>query len=235
MNMQYWSQLADSRLNPSEKVKDEIRVSISNIRKEFPAWEQENDVRWAWFTGAKKVLQVAQTSFIFTRDQLCFPDWWRSKTAEFNENHISGHIKEFFAIILFGTSNITFTITEELFRSLVISIDPDACNSGRANFSSICDYTLNQLDRKQYKRIFTFHRLIRNTIHTNGVYSPPNRQNQTIEYRGKPYLFEDGKLIRFFDFELLLALISDYNTAIYDIVMHNDIKSNDHIPRLHEL
>ena len=93
---------------------------------------------------------------------------------------------------------------------------------------------MNRLDKTQYKDIFTFHRLIRNTIHTNGVYSPQNRQNQTIEYRGRQYQFEDGKVIRFFDYDLLLGLVADYNTAIYEIVMHNEIKSVDQIPRLHE-
>jgi hypothetical protein len=233
MNIKYWNQLVDSRLKPTERVKDEIRIKISDIRKKFPSWETKNDARWAWFTGAKKILQVAQTSYIFIRDQLCDLDWWKSKTVEFNENQVSGHIKEFASIILYGTSNVTFTITEELFRNLVITMDPNACNSGRANFSSICEYIFSKLDKRQYSNIFAFHRLIRNTIHTNGVYRPTNAKDLRIQYRGKQYLFQDGKVIEFFNYELLLDLIEDYNNAVYDIVMHNAISSIDHIDRLY--
>ena len=65
-------------------------------------------------------------------------------------------------------------------------------------------------------------------------YSPTNGKNRSIEYRGKQFFFEDGKPIGFFNYELLLELIEDYNHAIFEIVMYNEISSIGHVSRLHK-
>ena len=229
MELIEWKKFADSTLSPTERVKDELRLIIAEYRRKFPSWEQNNDARRSWFTGAKLVLSTSQLGYIYIRDQLTDITWWKEKTIE--HNMINEHVREFEIYLRYGFSNMLFTVTEETLRSVVRSVDSTACNGGTSSFESIYTYLLKLTKKQQYLDLFNFHRLIRNTIHTNGVFRPTNHRDKSITFMGKQYNFVCGEKIDFQSYELLLNLVSQYKVALVDIFEADIISSLPHVER----
>jgi hypothetical protein len=224
-----WKKYANSVLSPTERVKDELRLIIAEYGRKFPSWEQKNDARRSWFTGAKLVLSTSQLGYLYIRDQLTDTTWWRAKTIE--HNMIKEQVHEFEIYLRYGFSNMLFTITEETLRSVVKSIDSTACNGGTSNFESIYTYLLKVTKKQQYLDLFNFHRLIRNTIHTNGVFRPTNNRDKSIMFLDKQYNFVCGEKINFQSYELLLNLVSQYKVALVNIFEDDNIISLPHVGR----
>jgi len=144
---------------------------------------------------------------------------------------IKEQVREFEIYLRYGFSNMLFTITEETLRSVVRSIDSTACNGGTSNFESIYTYLLKVTKKQQYLDLFNFHRLIRNTIHTNGVFRPTNNQDKSITFLDKQYNFVCGEKINFQSYELLLNLVSQYKVALVNIFEDENIISLAHVER----
>jgi len=229
MDLAEWKAHANSLLSPAERVKDELRTVIADLKERYPRWLEFNDARWAWFTGAKKVIQTSQLCYIYVRDQLTDPEWWREKAAEFDS--IPGHIAEYDVFVRYGFSNMLFTITEETLRSIVRAIDPAACADATAGFQSIYTHLLKVVGKEQHLPLFDFHRLIRNTVHTNGVFRPRNGRNASILLAGKKYDFVVGNKLDFLSFAVLLDLVSQYKAAILDIIETDTIARIHHVER----
>ncbi len=218
-----WHTNANSILSPIERVKDGIRDSISTIRAKWPEWERNNDGRWAWFTGAKKILQSYQLSSVCIRDHLSHAEWWKSRSFEMTESEIPEHLKEFSVLQLYGLSNGLFTITEESLRLIVSALDPNACNEGRSDFKNIYEFLLSRVGLEKHRALFDLHRLIRNTNHTNGVFRPRNGQDVTVVFDGDEYHFRNGYKLTFVNIGLVLKIVTSYNLAMLDVVSSSEV------------
>ena len=62
---------------------------------------------------------------------------------------------------------------------------------------------------KTSEPLFDLIRLIRNTIHTNGIYRPHKSVDKTIVYGGRSFFFEVGKQLTWMGDELP-AWLADY-------------------------
>lgn len=229
--IEMWRAFGNAILSPVERVKDQIRSSIEKIREKWPEWEHGNDARWAWFTGAKKLLQTYQLGCVFIRDHLADAQWWKQRALDYDETQIPDHMKEFNVFQTYGLSNGLFTITEESLRLIVRALDQNAGNQARDDFKNIYEYLLSCLSLNIHKDLFDLHRLIRNTIHTNGVFRPRNGQDQEIVFEGELFRFRDSQKIDFVNIELLLRMTSHYNAALMNIVSSGPVSELRRIER----
>lgn len=234
--LKHWRLTANEILSPIERVKDRIRESISTIRARWPEWEKSgDDARWAWFTGAKKILQTYQLSSVCIRDHLTQVAWWKEHSFEVDEVQIPDHLKEFSVLQLNGLSNGIFTITEESLRLIVSRIDPSACSGRRGKFKSIYDFLLARLVLEKHAPLFDLHRLIRNTIHTNGVFRPRNERDVTVVFDGERFHFRNGRKLTFVNIRLLLRIVEHYNVAIMEIVSSEEVSRLASVARFAEV
>jgi len=76
-------------------------------------------------------------------------------------------------------------------------------------------------------RIFNFFRLIRNSLHNNGVHIARHQKEKmvSVEYKGKAYLFEDGKRIDFVTWDLLLDIADDMRILLFHLSNNKTIRS----------
>lgn len=74
-------------------------------------------------------------------------------------------------------------------------------------------------------------RLIRNTVHNNGVYFHPDGKNKVVIYRGKQYIFDNGKPVKFRGrvLNFLAGLMPDILRMIEDVIYSQDIISKSKI------
>ncbi len=84
------------------------------------------------------------------------------------------------------------------------ALDPIACNQGTDSFQNVYQWLLKRTNNGKYNNLLNFFRLIRNTIHNNGVYVDINNQKQMIYHKGKTYNFEHAKPVKNDDLYKLL-------------------------------
>ena len=83
--------------------------------------------------------------------------------------------------------------------------------------------------RKDSTDLLDLLRHIRNTIHNNGVYFHPNSQNKTVTNKGKQYIFDIGKPVKFRGrvLNFLVGFMPDILKIIEDVVYSQDIISRN--------
>ncbi len=60
--------------------------------------------------------------------------------------------------------------------------------------------------------------IIRNSMHSNGIFDPPYAKNETIEYKGKKFVYKVGKLITYAGWTDLLSISKLIHYLFFDIV-----------------
>lgn len=117
-----------------------------------------------------------------------------------------------------------------LFRIYLRELDPNACNKGTAEFKSIYISIFKKLDL-HILEFLDLLRHIRNTIHNNGVYFHQDGQNKAVPYKGKQYMFDIGKPVKFRGgiLNFLLGIMPDILIMIEDVVYSTDILSRNEI------
>lgn len=157
---------------------------------------------------------------------LCYPSWWKtiSKTNISNPD-LQIYLNEFDMFTKIGFIQFMFSSIESAFRIFLKQLDPSACNNGTAEFKSIYSSLLRRLNLQHQENLLDLLRLIRNSIHNNGVYFHKSGVNETVTYKGKKYTFEIGKPITFVTWEFIFEVIEDINGLIMEVVNANEIKT----------
>ena len=118
------------------------------------------------------------------------------------------------------------SIVESEFRVLVRKISPGLCNNGNASFISIYKKVFSELKLTEYNDLFDFVRLIRNTIHNNGIYLPErNTGDKKLIFKSKSYTFKYGKRINFFFPEFLAEIEEEIFECLFKIVDNKRIRN----------
>src|SRR5690606_35296236 len=88
---------------------------------------------------------------------------------------------------------------ENAVRSLLRAVAPGAAKNGRAEFKSVCECLFRTHLRfpEVDLALLELVRLTRNTIHNEGLHSPPNGMPAAVEYKGVTYDFPTGGPVEF--------------------------------------
>jgi len=113
---------------------------------------------------------------------------------------------------LFGT-------IESTFRLIVRALEPTACKNGAGEFESIYKWLLKKINLQQCNTFLHLLRLIRNTVHNNGVYFHASGKNEQVSYNGVTYSFQQAHAIDFLTWPLYLDnLIPDVEALLLAVV-----------------
>lgn len=187
-----------------------------------------NDIRVSLFGKFTAILNSALVSLYFLQNHLTHDVWWR-ETFTSNYDVFAQNIRQTIdsfenqtktSLLLGITAN-----SESTFRVIVRALDPSACNSGYAPFAIIYDWILNKTNNRSDKSIYDMLRHLRNSkLHSDGVFSPPNGNNEYVEYRQTFYTFLANKPISGFNWDLLTNLAHDNLYSMLNIVKSPEIR-----------
>lgn len=132
-----------------------------------------------------------------------------------------------------GFTSSLFFIMDGVLNTYLKHIDIQSYKKAKG-IKNICERLLDTLgwkDANHYSSIFNFLRLIRNTLHNNGIHIPTNKSDKNIPpttYKGKDYVFEENKRLEFVTWDLLLDLAEDMKTFLFLLASDETInKSNE--------
>ncbi len=126
-----------------------------------------------------------------------------------------------------------FTAVESSMRLILRAINPEACGKGTSSFKSIYECLIRaelNLDESQdWINLLDLFRIIRNSLHNNGVYFHATANNVNVLYRGRVYEFSHGKCLDFVYWDLKLSLLDDVLSLIETILQHPKIQNLSYI------
>jgi hypothetical protein len=131
-----------------------------------------------------------------------------------------------------GFIHFVFSATESSLRQMLRACNPSACSNGTADFKSIYECLIRTelvLEPvKDWIDLLDLFRLIRNTIHNNGVYLQKSGADTEVTYQGKLYQFKHGRKIDIVWWDLCLAVLSDVISLFIALTAHARVISLTH-------
>jgi len=129
-----------------------------------------------------------------------------------------------------GFVSSLFFIVESVLRDYLRFIDKESYKTSKG-IMTVCNCLLGE--KLEWGNIifdcqsFNFLRLIRNTLHNNGVHISQNKKekNISIEYKGKDFAFSEGKRPNFVTWDLLLDITDDMRSLLFQIANNKTIRS----------
>lgn len=126
------------------------------------------------------------------------------------EQSVSTELAAFYKL---GFMQFVFSAIESSLRSFLRALNSKAANGGTAEFKAIYECLLRTelalLRAQDWIDMLDLFRLIRNTLHNNGVYFHKSGTDTEITYRGIAYKFKHGQKIDFVYWDLCLSLLDD--------------------------
>lgn len=200
------------------------RASLESIHS---TWAP-NDTRLTTFSKIINVSNSVQLSLAFAGQHLLDSSWWRTNTTSGipNRKDLQALVTGYIDIAKIGYMQLVFSAIESGFRIFLKALDSSACNAGTGEFKSIYDCLLKSKLKTPIKNsieLMDLLRLVRNTIHNNGVYFHKSGQNQSITYKGKTYNFVQGNAVDFVTWDFLINIVADSVEMIENVVSSPEI------------
>lgn len=185
-----------------------------------------NDARLTAIANFGGVIDSTNLAFHFISKNLLPPDnpWWGSYEPSypgFDDRGRSSLVNGFntgFVKVAFIQS--LFATLDSKFRIFLRELDPAACSGGTDAFHSVYTVLRSRLtsvpaDADDLVKLL---RLVRNTIHNNGVYFDKRGRDDRVTYKGVTYDFEHGKPVNFVRWEWLLERLEDVRELLFRVV-----------------
>ncbi|OGW85653.1 MAG: hypothetical protein A3C35_02155 [Omnitrophica bacterium RIFCSPHIGHO2_02_FULL_46_11] len=179
------------------------------------------DLRLTFVAAPGNVLRSYQLFFAMVTSTITHESWWGQAFGRttLDEND-KGAIKNLdtmtrFAFFVFFLSHIEWSM-----KKLVTHISPGTCKNGSAKFKAIYDHLLTKLNLSKYIQLYDLCRMVRNCIHSNGIFIPENGQDIVVSWQDVNYSFRKMWPIDFMTHEVILRLYRDLSDSIKEIITH---------------
>ena len=184
--------------------------------------DPKHDARITAFSKTINVFNSLQLGLAFISKHLLHKQWWSAiATQDIPDIDKQIYVNEFANLTKIGFIQGIFSAVESSLRLLLRALDPTACNGGLAEFKSVyeCLFKSNLTSSSPDAiALLDLLRLVRNTIHNNGVYFHPSGNDVTAIWKGNTYAFKQGKPIDFVTWELLIVVSNALRLLLRQVV-----------------
>ena len=177
-----------------------------------PAWIRGLDARATSFQSLWNVLRYTELSLYYVERHLGDSQWWSTlrgglppiRTVQFEFTAYTQCSK-------FGTFHLSMSAMESSHRSFLRALYPNAAQEATAEYKSVYDcLLLTHLHVPvENVRLLDLMRLIRNTVHNQGVHRRRSGKPASVSFKGIDYEFPDGQPIEFVTWPFVLDRLND--------------------------
>jgi hypothetical protein len=210
-------------------VRDRAVQDKAAIVSLYPFVDPEHDARITAFSKLINVLNSLQLSFTFISMHLLDKEWWDviAKTP-IPDCDKQLYANEFANFIKVGFVHAMFSSIESSLRLFLRALDPTACNGGMAEFKSIYECLFRSKLAKEPTdgvQLLDLLRLVRNTIHNNGVYFNPRGGNVKLTWQGQTFEFRQGAPVDFVTWEFLIRIADRLRILLRQVVEDTNLRN----------
>ena len=212
-----------------QRVRDRFADDKAVVIAIYSSVAPKHDARITAYSKAVNVLNSVQLAFTFISKHLLHAQWW----AAVARNPIPDSDKQIYANEFANFTKIAFVqglflAIESSLRLFLRAIDPAACKGGMAEFKPIYECLFkSKLSRAPANGIALLDllRLVRNTIHNNGVYFHPSGNDASIMWDGETFEFRQGKPVDFVTWEFLMRVSEALRLLLREVVQDANLKA----------
>lgn len=194
-----------------------VRDAASDAKKRliglYPCWDAIRDARVTVFSKLINVLNSTQFAYTLAGKHLLDKGWWAQIAKRLPpDSDINIYIREFDAFTKIAFVNLAFSAIESSMRLILRAIDPKACSNGTAEFKGVYDCLLKSKlvsTPPNSVELLDLWRIIRNTVHNNGVYFHRSGTDENVTYKRATYTFRIGQPVEIAVWSFLLDLTQD--------------------------
>ncbi len=191
-----------------------------------PAWKAQLDARFTVFSKLINGLNSVKLSVIFIESCLQNDAWWQENFPNITTHDRANNTHNFVLSAKHNFGMSLFILIENTLRIFLRSIDLAACSGGTEAFKSIYTCLLRSKLSSAPPGAFELLelvRLVRNTIHNDGVYRHKKGLDDAVTYKGVTYSFYHGKPIDFVTWDFLLMVADDIRDALVQVVSDKSV------------
>ena len=187
-----------------------IEQDRKSICKHYGFSDTTDDVRITFYHKMQNVITPTNYSISFLATSLFDKQWWIDHATDKSDIEIQ-HQQEYYEdFVRIGFLQTAFMAIESTLRIILKGIKPNACNNATDAFENIYKHLFKELsNHKDFQNTLDFLRLLRNTVHDNGIYYQKKSESVNINWNEKSFTFTPGKKIEFATWDLLLELLID--------------------------
>lgn len=215
-----------------EPIRDKAVQDKASVTAMLLNLDRQKDARITAFSKMINVLNSVQLAMTFVSKHLLDLNWWRSIAREgISVSDAKIYANEFMSFSKIGLVQFLFSTTESSLRLFLRSLDPTACDGGMGPFKSVYDCLFSShLSTPPHEGIelLDLLRLIRNTIHNNGVYFDRNARDATVTWRGRSYQFKQSAPVDFVTWRFLLEVTDASRSLMYTVVTDANLRAVAH-------
>ena len=212
-----------------ESVAQESFNTQQLLRTTHPTWA-DTDARISVFSKLYNGLTTVLLSVVFTENCLRTDIWWKERFPTLTPHDIENNKHNFVLSTKHSLGMLLFILVENKFRIFLRAIDPIACSGSTEALESIYACLLRSKLSNSPPEAFELLeliRLVRNTIHNDGIYLHKKGLDDVVTYKGVDYAFYHGKPINFVTWEFLLMIAADIQNLFAVVVSDKVIAEID--------
>lgn len=213
-------------INRLEQIRPKVEADIERLGKTIPDCRL-NDARLTTIAHVGQLIDSTNLAFTFIQNHLIPFDnrWWQevhqAPFKNFTDYHKSIAINNFtVGFVKVGFVQNLFSIIDSTFRILLRELNPAAQKGATTEFFNIHSDLKKEITSfpPDSDGLINVLRLVRNTIHNNGVYFNRRGTDETVTYKGTTYEFKHGKPIDFVTWEWLIDRLDDVRQLLVEVI-----------------
>jgi hypothetical protein len=212
-----------------QPVRDRAVDDKAAVIKLYPFTTPEHDARITAFSKFINVLHSVQLAFAVISKHLLHKQWWDAiACTPIPDDDKRVYANEFANFLKVGFVHAMFSSIESSLRLFLRALDPVACNGGMAEFKSIYDCLFSSklaTTPSDGIQLLDLLRLVRNTIHNNGVYFNPRGGNVTLSWQGQTFEFRQGAPVDFVTWEFLIQVSDSLRILLRQVVEDTTLRN----------
>lgn len=209
------------------ELREDIHTCWDRLATEHPGWKAQDDARSTCFESLWNITRYAELSLHYLGVHLGSLEFWSHFTGPAPSlGHIEYEFTAYSQCLKTALFHLYFSAIENSHRSFLGALDPTALSRAR-NYMDVYNALLRtRLQAPQPDLdLLDLLRLIRNTIHNEGVHRPRGAREATVTYRGVEYAFADGKPLDFVKWQFVLDRARDVVALQERVVRHRLLAS----------
>ena len=204
----------------------EIAQETMNDRKAmttlYSSFDPELDIRITSIGRLLRTFNATSLSLIFMYKHLMSTEWWHDNiNSSFSDSKIISYTEGYSWFSRASLLQFTFACLESSFRIILRTLDSTACDNAMGSFKSVYDCLLTSKLSKcpsESIELLDLLRLVRNTIHNNGVYFHRSGQNELVNWQGEDYEFKQGIPIDFVNWSFCINIADASRVLLRSVV-----------------
>lgn len=212
-------------------IRHSMDEDLDAIKALYAGFDPQIDARITAISRLHGTFGMSHLCLMFLYKDLLNRSWWVANIKQkASESDIQSAAFAFSSYSRMAFIQSTFSSVESSFRLLLRAFDSSACRGGTSNFKSIYECLLkSKLSQcpTDSVELLDLLRLVRNSVHNNGVYFDRTGQDDAVTWKGNIYNFRHERPVDFVNWDFCVTVADNVRMLMRNVVEDPNVHAID--------